>query len=116
LRQIQLGLEQIPIRVERVELRVDSAAIAHIGEPQTVLQDDYQLLLLNAALAHPLMGDQRVGYFGERRLNCLLVLDQRLVALRLGEPDVALQPPRREDRLRDLRNQAPGAAWTAEQT
>ena len=73
------------------------------------------LLLLQAALARSLVRDQRIGNFGERGLNRLLVLDQRAVPLGFREFDVGLQASRGEDRLGDLRNETPGAVRSGEQ-
>ncbi len=81
LRQRQFRLEQIAVGIERVQLRVHAAAIAHIGEARAILQRGDQRLLLDAALARPLMRDQRVRNFGERGLNRLLILNQRAIAL-----------------------------------
>ena len=115
LRQIQLGLKQIAVGIERVELRIHAAAVADVGQPLAILQRGDQRFLLDAALAHSLVGDQGVGDFGERGLDGLLVLDQRAVALRFGEPDVGFQPSRGEDRLRHLRDETPRAVRPAEQ-
>jgi len=59
-RKIQLGLEQIPIGVQRIEERVHAAAIAHVGKVLSILQSGYQQLLLYAALANSLMRDERI--------------------------------------------------------
>src|SRR5579872_900493 len=61
------------------------------------------------------MRDQRVGYFGEGRLNRFLVLDQRAFPLGFGQLHVGLEAAGGKDRLRDLRNEAPGAVRAGEQ-
>ena len=61
------------------------------------------------------MGDQRVRDLGERGLDRLFVLHERAVAFGFGEFHVGLEPPGGEDRLGDLRNEAPGAVRAGEQ-
>ncbi len=74
-----------------------------------------QLLLLHAAFARPLVGDQRVRDLGERGLNGFLILDQRAVAFRFGKLHVGFETSGGEDRLGDLRNETPGAVRAGEQ-
>jgi hypothetical protein len=38
-REIELSLKQVTIRIQRVELGVDAAAVAQIGQPETVLPE-----------------------------------------------------------------------------
>ena len=78
LRQRKFGLEQVAVGIQRIELRIHAAAIAHVGEARAILQRGHQPLLLHAALARPLVRDQRVRDFGECGLNGLLVLNSAL--------------------------------------
>jgi hypothetical protein len=52
----------------------------------------------------------------ERRLNRLLIANQRALPLGLREPDIRFDPAGRENRLRDLRRQVPRALRSAEKT
>ena len=72
LRQIQLRLKQIAIGIESIELRVDAAVVAQVGQALAIFQIAHQGLLLFAAFARALVRDQRVGHFRERRLNGFL--------------------------------------------
>ena len=74
-RKIKLSLEQIAVRIQRVELRVDSAAVSEIRQSQTALQCCEERFLLRATFMQALMGDQGVGGFGECSLDCLFVMD-----------------------------------------
>ncbi len=114
-REIELSLKQIAISIERVELGVDAAVVAEVREPETDFQSFLKLFLFDAAFVEALMSDQRVGSFGERRLNRLLVLNQHALVLSLGELDAGLKPPRGEYRLGDLRCKVPEAGRSTEQ-
>src|SRR5579871_853937 len=114
LRERQFRLKEIAVGVKRVQLGVHAALIANVGEPFAVFERFHQRFLMLAALAYALMRDQSVGYFAERRLNRLLIVDQRAFALRLGEFYVLPQAARRENRLRNIGNERPGAMGTRE--
>ena len=102
---VRFGISLVENDVAR-RLRVDHPASPRrqhgVSQPCPVLQRGDQKLLLHAALPDPLMGDERVRDFGERRLNRLLVLDQRALPLGFRQPDVRLEPSGRKDRLRHL--------------
>jgi hypothetical protein len=57
LRKRQLGLKQIPIRIQRVQKRIYTAAIADVGEPGPILERGHQQLLLNPPFPNSLMSD-----------------------------------------------------------
>src|SRR6266404_5371968 len=61
LPQVQLGLLQIPVRVESVELGVDASLISHIGQAFALLKDSNKSLLLNPGLLHSLMNNECIG-------------------------------------------------------
>ena len=83
-REVKLRLEQIAIRIERVELGVDAATVAEIGEPETVLQGRHERFLLAAALADALISDQRVG-ISVNAVWMVFRMDQGALALGLGQ-------------------------------
>ena len=56
------------------------------------------------------MSDQRIRNIRKRRLNALLILRHRAVALRLRQTHIRFQTPRTENRLAYLRHEVPGAA------
>src|SRR5260370_19548180 len=99
LRKIELCLDQVAIGVERIELGVDPALVTHVRKPRPILERCNQRLLLETAFTHALMCDQRIRNVGERRLNGLLILDERAFPLRLGELHVRLQTAGSEDWL-----------------
>ena len=81
LPQVQLGLQQVPVRVESVELGVDASLISHVGEAFALFKDSNKPLLFNPGLLHPLMSDECCGHFGECCLDRFLVLRQCDVSL-----------------------------------
>src|SRR5260370_33304351 len=74
LRESELRLEQVAIRVEGIQLSVNAAAITNIGQPRSVLKRSHQRFLLHAALSQSLMRDQRARHFCERTFNPFCVL------------------------------------------
>src|SRR5579872_576241 len=115
LRKSELSLEEIPVGIQRIQQRVYAPAVSDVGKPLPVRQRGHQQLLLHAAFPDPLMSDERIGDICECRLNRLLVLDQRALALCLCQFHVRLETTSSEDRLRDLRSKSPHPAWCAEQ-
>src|SRR5579872_1299159 len=69
LSERQLGLKQIPVRVESVELRIDAALVTYVCQPLAILQCCDEAFLLDAALASSLMRNQRIGHLGEGGLD-----------------------------------------------
>ena len=82
-------------------------------QPRSVLQGTDQQFLLSANLSYAPVLDQRVGHVAEGRLDSLLILRERELALSLLEVDIRLQLTGGKDRLRNLGNESPGTAWTA---
>ena len=101
--QVELRLKEVAIGIQRIELRVDASAIAHVREAHPVFQRGHKRRLLLAALSYSLVGDQGIGDFGERGLYRLLVSNQRALPLGLRELDAGLDPAGGEDGLGDLR-------------
>ena len=78
-RKLELSLKEIAIRIECVQLVIDTAAVPKIRETEPVLQSLLQCLLLRAALAEAPMGGEGVGGLGECSLDRPLVVNQRSV-------------------------------------
>ena len=107
MRERQFGSEEISVGVQSVELRVYASLVSNIGEPLAIFEHPHQSFLFEARFARPLMSDQRVGYVGKSSLDRSFISNKRLVALRLGEADVRPETAGGEDRLRELRDEAP---------
>src|SRR5262249_54462346 len=105
---------QIPVGIEGVQKRVHATAIPHISQPGPVLQRTHKQFLLDAALPHPLMRDQRVRNLAERSLNRSLILNEGALLQGFGEPHVRFQPSRCKYRLSNLRRESPNSAGTRE--
>jgi hypothetical protein len=69
-------LKQVAIRVQGIQQRVDPTLLADVCKPGAIAEGRDQSLLLDPALLLALPRDQRVGDFGEGRLNGLLILDE----------------------------------------
>src|SRR5882762_2502868 len=86
-----------------------------MGQARGILQGTDQQFLLSANFPNPAILDQRVGYIPKCRLNSLLILSERVLALCLLEVDIRLQSTGGKDRLCNLRNEGPGSTRTAKQ-
>src|SRR4051812_691749 len=60
-RQVERRLKQVTIGVQRIQLGVDSPAIAQVCQPQAVLKRSDQRCLFFTALPHALVRNQSVG-------------------------------------------------------
>jgi hypothetical protein len=81
----------------------------------SVLSRFQQILLLNSELAISAIGNQRIRNITKRALNRLLVRQQHLLVLCLGQSKVGLEPPSFEDRLCERASQVPGARRTGKE-
>ena len=115
LSQRQFRLKQVAIGVESIEERVHPTFVAHICQLHPIAKRCDQILLFDAAFSHSLMCDQRVGHFRKSGFNRLLILDQGTLLLRFGQPNARAEAPGGENRLRDLRHEAPCGVWSAEE-
>src|SRR4029077_6764205 len=86
LPEVQLGLQQIPVRVESVQLRVDTSLVSHVRQALALLKDSNKPLLFNPGLLPPLMGNECVGDFGECCLDRLPVLRHCDLSLSFRQP------------------------------
>src|SRR5580658_8629598 len=86
LPEIQLGLQQVPVRIESIELSVDPTLISHIGQAFALRQNSNQALLFYPGFVNPLMCNECVGHFGECRLDRFLVSRHRNRSLSLRQP------------------------------
>ena len=116
LPQVELGLKQIPVSIQGVELGIDAPLISHVGQPFPLPKDRNKSLLLYPGVPHSLVSDQCIGNFGERSLNDLLVLHHCAVTLGLRQPHVRPQAAGGKDGLAELWNEAPGATRSVEKT
>ena len=69
----QLRLKEIPIGVERVQLRIEAAVIADVCQTLAVPKGDDEFLLFETACARPFMRDQRIGNLTESCRNRFLI-------------------------------------------
>ena len=65
LGETQLGLKEITIGIERVQLRIEAAVIADVRQALTILERGDEFFLFNAACARPFMRDQPIGNLPE---------------------------------------------------
>src|SRR5580704_220246 len=112
--KVQLGLKQIPVGIQGVELGVDAPLISQIRQPFPFLKDTNKGLLLCPGFSYSLVGNQRVGHFCERTLNCLLILHQRAVPLGFRQLHAQPKAAGSKDGLAQLWNETPGASRSAE--
>jgi hypothetical protein len=76
-----LGLEQIAIGIERIELRIHTANVSRIRQLFPIFKGRNERFLLKSAFSHSLVSNQGVGYFGKGSLYRLLILSERTVSL-----------------------------------
>ena len=73
------------------------------------------MLLLDSELAVLAIRDQRVRNVAKRTLNCLLICEHHLLALRFRKPDSGLQPPSLKDGLRKGSRKVPEPCRSSEE-
>ena len=112
---MQLPLEEIPIGVQHLEVTVEPAYPAELGETSDLLTRFDQQFLLPALLTRLAVTDQRVRDFTEGCLDRLLVARQRLLLCGLAVLDAGPDPSRVEDWRRCIRDERPGARRPREQ-
>src|SRR5437899_26041 len=115
LRYREFRLKHITIGIESIQERIDPALVAHVCQPRPITQRCDQTFLLNTALSQFRMRDQRVGYFREGGFNRLLVLRESRLLLRLSKTNAGFDASGRENRLRDLRHEAPCSVRAVEE-
>src|SRR5207249_10665970 len=90
-REIDLGSEELPLRIEDVQVRADAVFVAKVRDVERALSGLHTRLLLSADVAGLGPEDQRVFDLAERLLDRLLVLNQRLLLSCLGCAEVAAE-------------------------
>src|ERR1700722_18626425 len=113
--QLLLGAVERDLRDERVQIGVNAASVAHVGQPICLLRGGYQGLLSRELLIERATGNQRIGNFLEGGLNRLLILRDRRIARELGRLEIGDVGAAREDRDADLRGEGPGARTALEE-
>src|SRR5882672_2246913 len=86
-----------------------------MGQTRGIPQGTDQQFLLSANFSYSAILDQRVRDVAKRRLNSLLILRERVLALGLFKIDIRLQSTGGKDRLRNLGNEAPSFTRTAKE-
>src|SRR5207245_3774802 len=100
LRQPELGRERPRVAIEDLEIARGAAPVALLRQREGIPRRVGKELLLLAELAVLAVRNERVGDLAERLLDGLLVHDERLLLLRLGELDPGGKPATGEYRLR----------------
>src|SRR2546422_10480741 len=95
--------------------RIAPTVVALVCQLRPITQRCDQTFLLNTALSQFRMRDQRVGYFREGGFNRLLVLRESRLLLRLSKANAGFDASGRENRLRDLRHEAPSSMRAVEE-
>ena len=101
--QLLLSAIERYLRDERVQIGVDAAPVAHVGQPIRLLRGRHQILLGRELVIERATGNQRIGNFMEGGLNRLLILRDRRIARELGRLEIGDVGAAREDRDADLR-------------
>src|SRR5579862_6072544 len=86
LPEVQLGLQQVPVRIKSIELGVHASLISHIGQAFALLQNSNEALLFCPGFVNPLVRNECVGHFGECGLDRFLVSSQRNRSLSFRQP------------------------------
>ena len=97
----ELRVEEVGVVGEDFEVAGGSALIADAGEARGVLRGGDELLLLDAGVAGLLGGDERVGDVAEGAEDGLLIVEDQLLFLRLGELKLAAESAACEEGLGD---------------
>src|SRR6476620_11205027 len=116
LNEIQLGDEQILIRIERIEHCVHPAAKSHVGQTLAILQRRHERFSVGADFPNLLILNQRIRYIAESRLNCLFVLGQRASLLRFSKFHLRGNTAGGKDRLGNLWYETPHSPGSREKT
>src|SRR5712664_1322833 len=98
----ELSGKERPLSVQDFEISGGASLVAHVGQPDGLLQVRDGILLADPDLMESLIADQRIGYIPECVLNRLPVSDQRLLVLRLGQPQISAKSSPRENGLAHL--------------
>ena len=104
MREANFGFEQVAVRIEGVQERVDSAAVSHVSQTRSVLECRDQQFPLRANLPRLSILNECVRYLTKGVLDRSFVLDQRDLLFGLGEPHIRPDSTAVEDWLRYLRN------------
>src|SRR5262245_22629394 len=115
LRQEQLLLEEVLIRVQDFDVARETRVVARAREIRGVAERVDRVLTVRPDLGELLDPDERVGDLAipiERRL---LIIGERDVEPRLRRLQIAPQAARLEDRLEEARRQRPHGAVAAEE-
>ena len=89
--EIELRGEEVGVGGEDLEVAGGSALVTDAGEARGVLCGGDELLLLFASVAGFLGGDERVGDVAEGAEDGLLIVEDQLFFLRLGELELAAE-------------------------
>src|SRR5438445_8267929 len=108
LREREFSGKQRPLAVQNFEIRCGASLIAHVGEPNGLLQVRDGIFLAHPHLMKFLISDDCVRNIPERALNRLLVRDQSLLMLRLCQPQISPKSSAGENRLAHLCAVRPG--------
>ena len=88
MREHEFAGKEIPLCVEHLEITVQTALIACVGEPHGVCQCPNELILLFALPPGSLEGDQRVGDFAQCIVDSLFIFHGQFALLGLREPNL----------------------------
>src|SRR5260370_13180547 len=83
-----------------------------MSQTRGISQGTDQQFLLSANFSYAPILDQSVGHIAKRRLDSLLILRERVLALSLFKVDARLKSTGGKNRLGDLGNENPSTAWT----
>jgi hypothetical protein len=68
-----LGLEQIAIGIERIELRIHAAHVSRVRQLFPIVKSNNERFLMNTAFSHSLVSNEGIGYLGKGSLYRLLI-------------------------------------------
>src|SRR5262249_30100882 len=86
-----------------------------LGKPRRIASRFHELLLLNAEFAEFAISHQSIRDVAEGALDGLLIGQEQLFVLRLGQANTGLQSPAFKNRLRDAPDQSPRSSRAGKQ-
>src|ERR1700730_14423752 len=90
--QIEFASKETALRIEHLEIAVETSLVPVGGQPSGIAQGRHELLLLCALLARLVISGERVRDLAERPIDRALVAHDELPLNRFGEPDAGARP------------------------